>query len=81
MNAEVLKMMQCPVSGSALEFADDQLVQKTNELVAAGTAESHSGESVSASIDGGLVNADRSLLVPARGKIYCFNIESLIKIK
>lgn len=79
-NPEILDMMQCPVSGSRLEQADEQLLQQVNHSIESGNAITQTGESVAESIDGGLLNSDRSLLVPARGKIYCFNLESLIKI-
>lgn len=80
MNPEILELMQCPVSGSCLERADEQFLQQVNKSIESGNAITHVGESVSEPIDGGLLNSDRSLLVPARGQIYCFNLESLIKI-
>ena len=79
MNSEILEMMQCPVSGSRFEPADDQFLQQVNQSIESGTAITQAGEVVTKPVDGGLLNSDRSLLVPVRGQIYCFNLESLIK--
>lgn len=81
MKPEILSSLRCPVTASELNVADDAVVDRINSLIAAGKASAHDGGAVEASVDGGLLNSERSCFVPLRDGIYCFNLESLIRFQ
>jgi uncharacterized protein YbaR (Trm112 family) len=79
-NPEILKILRCPVTQSSLEIADDQTVETINAAIQAGTQVDRIGNVVSEKIESGLVNEDRSLLLPVRGEIAVLVADQAIKL-
>jgi uncharacterized protein YbaR (Trm112 family) len=66
---EFLRLVRCPISRTALTAADEHLIARLNEAVAAGRIANRIGEVLSRPLDGGLVNQDRSWLFPVYNDI------------
>lgn len=66
---ELIEMLRCPLTRSALKVADPALVQGLNEQVAIGELVNHAGQQVGESLDAGLINEAGTLLLPIRGGI------------
>ena len=64
LSKEMLDMLVCPEDHSALALADDELVARLNDAVAAGTLVNRAGTRVETRLDAGLVRADQTLLYP-----------------
>lgn len=61
---ELLDLLQCPETRSPLHLADDALVAKINEAVAAGTLKNRVGEAVETPLSGGLLPESENMLYP-----------------
>jgi uncharacterized protein YbaR (Trm112 family) len=61
---EFLRLLRCPISQTKLTLAEEALVARVNEGVAAGRVATRVGQPLSEPIDGGLLNQDRSWLFP-----------------
>jgi uncharacterized protein YbaR (Trm112 family) len=68
-NDEFLHLIRCPISRSGLTLADEALIARVNEAVAAGRIANRIGETLSRPLDGGLVNDERCWLYPIYGGI------------
>lgn len=68
-NDTLLQLVRCPVKLSPLTIADPRLVETLNQFIERGELVNRLGETVTQPLDGGLVNADRSLLYPIRHEI------------
>lgn len=66
---EILKTLRCPVTQSPLKMADAGTIAQINLAIEAGTQVDRVGNAVAEKIESGLVNQDRSLLLPIRGEI------------
>ena len=73
-------MTRCPQRGTPLRLADQDLLDRANRAVAAGTLTNRMGRVVETSLDGGLVNDDGSLLYPIRGGIPCLIRDEAIEL-
>ena len=62
-------MLRCPIDGSTLSNADEDLVQKLNALIEAGELRDRLDQKVIASIDGALVTSDGKRAYLIRGGI------------
>jgi uncharacterized protein YbaR (Trm112 family) len=74
----VLPMLRCPVMQSELTVAESGLVAKANALIAADKLVDRLGQPVPGPLDGALINADQSLLLPTRGGIVVMLEDRLI---
>jgi uncharacterized protein YbaR (Trm112 family) len=79
-NPDLLKVIRCPVTHSELTFADPELVDSLNQKITERTLVNRIGQTVDQSLDGGLVNADRSLLLPIRGEILVLVVDQAIPL-
>lgn len=61
---ELLDILVCPDDRTPLKLADDSLVARLNQLVAAGKLRNKGGEKVERTLDGGLLRADGTALYP-----------------
>ena len=80
MNENILKVVRCPITQSALTFADEATVKSLNDAISAGTQLNRVGQTVEAQIDGGLVNEDRTFLIPVRGEIAIMVADQAIQL-
>ena len=61
---ELLDLLQCPETRLPLHLADDSLVARINEAVAAGTLKNRVGEAVTTPLSGGLLTEGGKMLYP-----------------
>lgn len=66
---ETLNLLRCPVTGSKLQHATEQLVEQVNHRSQAGELCDRAGQKIDFRIDAALVNADLSLLMPIRAGV------------
>ena len=65
----LLTMIRCPVTKSSLSVADSNLIESINKQIDNRQIVNRIGQTVESSLDGGLLNADRTLLLPIRDGI------------
>ena len=61
---ELLSILRCPITTSVLSIAEDSLIQSINEEIGKKKIQSRIMEELDTPIDGGLINQERSLLMP-----------------
>jgi uncharacterized protein YbaR (Trm112 family) len=61
---ELLDLLQCPETRSPLHLADKSLVDRINEVIAAGKLKNRIGEPVEIPVTGGLIPEGGNLLYP-----------------
>jgi len=61
---ELLDILVCPENRTPLHLADEGLVGKINQRIAAGQVKNRIGQPVERPIDGGLVRKDGKVLYP-----------------
>jgi len=64
LSPEFLAMIRCPENRSPLSPADDALVARLNQSIAAGTLKNRAGQPVAEPLDGGLVRQDGTIAYP-----------------
>lgn len=65
----LVAVIRCPVTKSPLHEANLELIENLNQQIETGSLVNRIGQTVSAKLDSGFVNADQSLLLPVRGGI------------
>jgi|GEM_PF-1644157 len=75
---EVLKLLRCPVTGSALVPLDPESLEWWNRQIASGQVDNRAGQTVRFQLDGALVNTDQSLMVPVHDGIIVMLDDELI---
>lgn len=78
---DLLDILVCPENKTPVAVAEDQLVQKANELIEAGTLKNRAGENVTEPIDGGLVREDRAFMYPVREDIPIMLVDEAIPME
>jgi uncharacterized protein YbaR (Trm112 family) len=68
-DTEILALLRCPVTGSRLEYAQIQLVDRINRQAQAGQLCDRAGQLINFQIDAALINADKSLAMPIRAGV------------
>ena len=61
---ELLKMLVCPETRSALTVAPADLIARLNQTIAAGDLTNKAGQKLERKLDGGLLRADGRVLYP-----------------
>ena len=69
LSPDLLEILRCPDDRSRLALADDALVERLNEAIAAGKVRNKGGEPVREPVDAGLVREDGAILYPVREDI------------
>ena len=64
LDPQLLEILRCPVTESRLTEADNDLIMMLNRQIDQQRVQSKLMETLSRPIDGGLINEDRSLLMP-----------------
>ncbi|MBI1320779.1 MAG: Trm112 family protein [Candidatus Hydrogenedens sp.] len=80
-DAELLAILVCPENKTPVTPADDALVAKVNELIAAGGLKYRNGEPVGEAIEGGLVREDGAYLYAIRDDIPVMLIDESIPLE
>ncbi len=78
---ELLDILVCPENKTAVAVADDAVITKANELIAAGTLTNRAGEKVAEAIDAGLIREDGKFLYPIRDDIPIMLIDEAIPME
>jgi uncharacterized protein YbaR (Trm112 family) len=61
---ELLKMLVCPETRTALSLAPVDLIAKLNQSIAAGRLSNKAGQQLERKLDSGLLRADGAVLYP-----------------
>lgn len=77
---EILPLLRCPATGGPLTLADDVMVARVNETIAAGIARDFLDQPVTGAIEGGLVNAAADRLYPIRETIPTLIVDEAIRL-
>lgn len=77
---ELLDILVCPESKQPVREADEALLARVNEAVAAGTLRNRGGEAVTEPLDGGLVREDGALLYPVRDEIPVMLVDEAVPL-
>jgi len=76
----LLEVIRCPVTGSKLDLADQSWLETVNQAIKNGNLYNRGGQKVEAEIDEGLINQDRSLLLPIRQGILVMVSDEAIEL-
>ena len=77
---ELLKILVCPENKTPVSLADEALLKKANDAIAAGNLKNRAGEAVGEKIDGGLVREDGVYMYPIRDDIPIMLIDEAIPL-
>jgi uncharacterized protein YbaR (Trm112 family) len=61
---ELLEILVCPETHQPVRLADEELIQRINSAIASGQLKNRAGETLTESIQGGLVREDGAYLYP-----------------
>ncbi len=78
---ELLEILACPETKQPLTLASDALVAQLNERIAQGTLTDRSGETVTETLDSGLVREDGQYLYPIQDDIPIMLIDKAIALE
>jgi uncharacterized protein YbaR (Trm112 family) len=79
-DAELLDILVCPETKQAVRPADDTLLARVNDAIAAGAVRSRGGDTVSEPLHEALVREDGRVLYPVRDDIPVMLIDEAIDV-
>ncbi len=77
---ELLDILVCPENHTPLAVADQELLDRLNKDIAAGTVKNRGGKAVETPLQGGLVRADGAFLYPIVDGIPVMLIDEAIPV-
>jgi uncharacterized protein YbaR (Trm112 family) len=77
---EFLQILRCPISHEPLQQADESLVDQLNRAVEAARLKNRLGETVTQTLEEGLVNETKTWVFPVRDDIPCLLADEAIAI-
>lgn len=81
----MLKLFRCPATGQPLENAGEELLTRLNDAIDSGRIKNSIGEPIvrrlDGPLDGGLVNADKTILCPIRDEIVTLVADECIELE
>ena len=77
---ELLKIMCCPETHQPITVAEAPLIERLNQLIAAGQLKNRAGQPITEKIDGGLVREDNKFAYPIRENIPIMLIDEAIPL-
>lgn len=81
LSTDFLSLLCCPDDRTPLKEANDELVARLNDLIAAGQLKNHGGQTVSKQLDGALVRADGQVAYPIVDEIPVLLIDEGISLE
>lgn len=78
---ELLELLVCPENHMPLHLADEGLIGRLNQAIAAGQVRDQGGEAVQTPIEGGLVREDGKLIYPVQEGIPVMLVERAISLE
>ncbi len=75
---ELLDILVCPENKTKVTLAEQDVIDKANAAIAAGTLQNRAGETVEEKLDGGLVREDKAYMYPIRDDIPIMLIDEAI---
>ncbi|MCK5861882.1 MAG: hypothetical protein KAH38_05320 [Candidatus Hydrogenedentes bacterium] len=79
-NAELLDILVCPENKTAVREIDSELLEKINAAIAAGTLKKKDGETITETIEGGLVREDNKYLYVIRDGIPVMLVDEAVAL-
>ena len=79
-DANLLDLIQCPISGQRFEIADDQLIEDLNQKITDGALRDASDQLVESALDQGLITQDGARLYPVRSGIPTLIADAAIEL-
>ncbi len=80
-NEHLLSILCCPETHQALQWADEEVVNRLNQAIEEGRLANRQGETVQEKIDGGLVREDGKYLYPVRQEIPVLLLDEAIPLE
>jgi uncharacterized protein YbaR (Trm112 family) len=77
----LLEILVCPQDHTPLTLADDELIARLNQEIAAGRIRNRVGDPVAEPITGGLLRQDRTVLYPIIDGIPVLLVEEAIPLE
>ena len=77
---ELLSILKCPVTGSPLQLAEDQLVSKVNSAIDEERARDRLEQKVHEQVEGGLTTDEQTWMYPIRDGIPTLVLEEAIDL-
>lgn len=78
LNPALLKLLQCPLTQSPVQIAEQGLLERINARIKMGGVVSQNGEPVEEPFDGALQNESKTWLIPVRGGIITLVADQLV---
>ena len=78
LNPELLEILVCPEDKTPVHEISEDLLEKVNESIAAGSLKNRAGEVVAEPIEGGLIREDNKYLYAVRDDIPVMLIDEAI---
>ena len=79
-DAQLLKILRCPVTHSRLTLADGTILESINKQITSGLIQSRVMQTIEAPLEGGLINEDHSFLMPIYQGIPDMNPDDIIAL-
>jgi uncharacterized protein YbaR (Trm112 family) len=80
LDAELIQMLRCPVTGAKLGTAPTSVIENLNRQIENGAVKNREGERVAARVENGFINEDQSLIFPVRGGIIILIVDEAIAV-
>lgn len=77
---QLLEILVCPENQTPLSLADEGLLARLNQAIAAGQIENRGGQAVQERLQGGLVRQDKTLLYPIIDEIPVLLVDEAIPL-
>ncbi len=81
LDPDLLAILACPETKEPVAPADAELLQRVNAAIDAGTVTSRDGQTVTRTLDAGLLRQDGKVLYPVRGGIPIMLIDESILVE
>lgn len=78
---QLLSILRCPTTQSHLQIADEAVIERVNAAIAVEKIQSRVMETLTRPLDSGLINADKSLLMPVYENIPDMNPDDAITLE